>query len=539
MFTAMYSNAKAPLRLAMCGLAVQVLVLLAAPGLRAQSEGELSFPITRIEVSGNTLYPEEILQHLLAPFTGGERGAEDVEAARRHLEKFYQDNGYLRVLVNIPQQEVTSGVVRLEVLESRVGEVKVVGNRYFSQASILRAVPALRPGTILHVPEVEKQLNALNADKNLAVRLKLLPARDLGVDDVELQVEDTLPLHASLELNNRASHNTSSLRLNGVLRYENLWQRKHSLSLQYQTTPKEPDEVQVVGLSYVMPAFWNPKHYLASYAVWTDSETAFGEGFSVLGNGFIAGARYLVPLPPRDTYYHTLSLGLDYKDFNETIGVAGDEASRAHLPITYLPFSLDYQGTHVGKTGNTQVHAGVSGVFRGLVSDPEEFAEKRLDARGNYLIFTAGIEREQRLPWNMGLGLKVDGQLASEPLISSEQYSAGGMQSVRGYKESDSLGDNAVHFSGEWRLPELGSATGQGSWLKATPYAFYDFAWLTVKSPGAEATDEFAPQGTGVGLRGTLFGSIDYQADMARALKSTDRTDGGATRLHFLVKYRF
>jgi hemolysin activation/secretion protein len=76
---------------------------------------------------------------------------------------------------------------------------------------------------------------------------------------------------------------------------------------------------------------------------------------------------------------------------------------------------------------------------RSLVADAEEFSNKRYKAKPNYLYATAGVQRNQKLPWGMGLFIKIDGQAADQPLVSNEQYAAGGMESVRGYKEAEAM----------------------------------------------------------------------------------------------------
>lgn len=498
-----------------------------------------TFEITKFEVIGNSLYPDEIIQEVLKEFIGSGKTSDDVEQSRALLELFYQETGFVRVLVNIPEQMVENGIIQLQVTESHIGNVDVTGNRYFTREAILKDLPSLQPGKILYVPDVEKELNELNKTPDLKVRLSLQPGRELGVDDVELKVEDTLPLHARLEFSNRSTHDTSELRLNGMIRYDNLWQEGHSASLQYQTAPEEPKEVQVLGTSYVMPAPWQDEHMLATYALWTDSDTAFGDGFSVTGNGFIVGLRYLVPLPPLETYFHSISFGLDYKDFDETLGFTGEDASRSESPISYLPFAAEYSGTSLGASGTTRLKAGLNWAFRGLVGKQEEFANKRLYARGDYMYLRLGLERSQKLPWGMNLGLEIDGQVASQPLISSEQFSAGGMESVRGYKESESLGDDGVRASLELQMPDLGKLIGAGNWLRLTPYLFHDFAWLDVQQPQPGQADEFHLNGSGVGIRGSLWQSFEYQTDLAWAISATERTDNGAARCHFLVKYLF
>src|SRR5262249_5901285 len=54
---------------------------------------------------------------------------------------------------------------------------------------------------------------------------------------------------------------------------------------------------------------------------------------------------------------------------------------------------------------------------------------------------------------NWALSLRLDGQVASEPLISNEQFGAGGVNSVRGYHEGEVFGDNGWHMSLEQKTP--------------------------------------------------------------------------------------
>jgi len=298
--------------------------ILAAPLAYGQAEDQQpAFEISAFEVEGNTLLLEAEIQSSLAGFAGPSKTAEDVETARDALEGLYHKKGYPTVLVNIPEQTVEEGVVRLRVLESKIRRVKVTGNRYFTMDKILRELPSFRPGEILYVPKVEAELNKVNRNPDFKVAPVLMPGKEAGAIDVELKVKDRLPLHGSVELNNRSSHDTTDLRLNAMIRYDNLWQKEHSISFQYQTSPEDKDEVQVAAGSYVLPAPWKDDHLVALYGIWSDSDTAFGEGFDVVGKGNIFGARYVMPLPSYKLYTHNVTLGLDYKTLMKPQGSKG------------------------------------------------------------------------------------------------------------------------------------------------------------------------------------------------------------------------
>ncbi len=197
---------------------------------------EAVFPIEGFLVEGNTLLPPESIQDALEGLTGPGKKASDVETARDKLEKLYHSKGYPTVLVSIPEQSVQEGILRLSVVESKIAKVTTTGNRYATAEKILRGLPSLKSGNVLYTPEVQKEFSKANENPDVKVSPSLAQGNEPGTVDVNLKVEDTLPLHASVELSNRASLGTTELRLNAVLHYDNLWQRDHSLSLQYQTS---------------------------------------------------------------------------------------------------------------------------------------------------------------------------------------------------------------------------------------------------------------------------------------------------------------
>jgi len=510
-----------------------------SPGQSKPVEPEPAFEINEFKVDGNTLLSADKLGDLLDDLTGSARTAADVEKARDSLEKFYHDAGYPTVLVNIPEQSAEGGVIRLQVVESRIGRVALTGNRYFASGQILKKLPALAPGAILFVPDVQLQIGKVNRNPDLKVVPGMVPGNAPVTVDVELKVEDQRPFHGSLEINNRNSNNTSELRLNGGLHYDNLWNREHALSFQYQLSPEDISEVKVFSGSYTLPAPWNADQSLVLYGVSSDSNSAFGEGFHTVGKGSIIGARAILPLPVLGEYTQSAVLGLDYKRFTELTGLADSSASDVNTPVQYLPFSFSYSGSLPDSGGLTLFNAGLNLSFRGAVALQDSFQNKRYLARGNYLSATMGLERRQQLPGGAGFLLKLDGQLADQPLISNEQFSAGGMESVRGYRESTLLGDNGFHAVTELSAPDLAPHLGLGGRFQVLPYLFYDCAALWVKDPLPAQDSAVNLQGTGIGVRGFLFRSLEYQLDWAIALSDTSSIRTGDTLVHFRVKYQF
>ena len=85
-------------------------------------------------------------------------------------------------------------------------------------------------------------LNQL-ADRKVtpSLRTGLVP----GTVDIDLEVQDTFPLHGSVELNNRYSPDTTQLRVNGAISYNNLWQSGDSAGFSFKLAPERLADAKV------------------------------------------------------------------------------------------------------------------------------------------------------------------------------------------------------------------------------------------------------------------------------------------------------
>lgn len=502
-----------------------------------------AFDVAEYRVEGNTVLPAIDIERVLYPHLGKAKKFEDMEKARAGLEKAYRDAGYSTALVDIPEQDVGGGIVRLRVTEGKVGQVRVVGSRYYSQERILEKFPALAPGGVLYLPDVQKGLAAVNRGADRRVTPILRPGRTPGTVDLDFRVEDTLPLHASLELNDRYSAHTSRLRLLGMVRYDNLWQKEHSLSLQYQTAPENTGEVSVFSTSYMLPLA-DSGNLLALYAVRSRSDVAAVGNIAVLGQGDIYGMRAIVPLPQRDRYFHSLSLGFDYKNFRESVVLLGADTIRT--PISYLPFTVQYNATLQGDKGVSQADAGLNFSLRGIADERidcfgqrvNEFDCKRFNARPNYIYLRAGLQRLQRLPRGWSVVGRLDGQLTNQPLISNEQFGTGGVESVRGYLEFERLADNGVRASLELRSASIARSVSERV-DDLYFLAFAEGAKLRVTEPLPGQISRFGMSSAGVGARFKAWRYLNAALMAAVPFENGAVTKAGDVRVHFRLAYEF
>jgi len=514
----------------------------------AQAQVIKSFPILEYRIDGNTVLPTIEIERAVMPYLGENRSTKDIEAARTQLEKTYHDRGYKTVVVNIPLQQVVDGIVRLHVTEAPVGKLHIAGSKYHSLEVIRDKLVQLNEGTVPDFGEVQKELATVNRSADLRVTPVLKASSTPGKVDVDLTVKDSLPFHASLEFNNRYSTYTSKLRAIGELEYDNLFQRGQSISFQYQIAPERPSDAEIWSASYVIPTQSNV--VWAFYAVHSNSNVATLGDLSVIGKGNIYGARFIASLPTSSPdFYHSFTAGVDYKDFKQSV-ILGGAAGSVESPAHYPPFTLQYSGTWLGAQGDgkhiaattgrrssTTLEGGVTFLVRGLGTNREEFTDKRAGAGPSFFIFHPSVTREQVLFDSWSLVGKIDGQIASGPLINNEEFAGGGADSVRGYTEAERLADNGVRGSLELRTPQLLSQ-GFAHVERSYVLLFAEGAHLRVIEPlpGQEAAYTLAS--AGVGLRFKAAG-LTMNLDGARILKDGQVTLSGRYRGLFQVVFAY
>jgi hemolysin activation/secretion protein len=524
------------------------------------AEEDVYFTVVKFQVEGNSLLEEDTIQEILRPFRGFAQQVKDMEQARLALEKSYHEAGYPTVLVVLPQQKIENGIIRLEVVESRVDTLTVSGNRFFSTDHVLSKMPSLRVGAILHEPTLRKELSGVNAHPDRNVTPVLKPGEETGTVNLELKVDDRLPLHASVTGDNRGALNTPQNRIVAEVQYTNLWDLDHIVTFQTVQTPEELGEVQVYGMTYVAP-LGDPRRLFSIYGSIADTNSSLvganlpigGGTVGIGGNSKIAGLRYSFPLDTDSEIKHLFSIGLDYKRLEESIADFGGVLGTAVVssPVEYLPLSLGYTGILGHQSGVSALNIGLKGYVAGVLPDgkKEDFAGdpddpgtpgNRVGSTGTFGIIHGSVDRTQFLPSDFLLTAHIDGQWANEPLIAVEQLFSGGMDTVRGYLQNEALGDMGFRTRLELMAPaySLHFDRPVNSWLKADLrfLAFFDtaFLWIRRALPGQQ--EEIRLRGTGIGLRATITEYLDLQLDHGWALRDGVISESGDSFTHFAVK---
>jgi hemolysin activation/secretion protein len=478
--------------------------------------------IKEYRVLGSHQLSRTEIEKAVYPFMGPERSPDDVEQARASLEKAFQEKGFQTVSVQIPQQSGKRGIVFLQVVEAKVAHLNVEGSRFFSLDAIKKKVPSLAPGTVPDFNKVSSEILALNQWSDRQVIPTLTPGFEPGTIDVNLKVKDTLPWHGSAEINNRYSPNTVPYRLNLATSYDNLWQRGDSVGGSFQVAPQNSSQALNWNVFYTarIPLVdWLRLNL--SFAEQNSNVSTLG-GAAVNGAGTTAAFRFLCALPSEKYFSQSFSWGIDFKHLAQAVvPLNGDPAAtKSDSPLNYWPVRLSYNAVWAPKDSITIFDADISFGFRGAMlgsyGNEDEIANLRYNSDGGFSLLKGDLSHTHDLPGGFQFFSKVQGQISPNPLVYSEQFAGGGLDTCRGYLEGTIAGDNAIFSSTELRTPSiLGGHAGVNEWRA---YWFFDCGRVTLNDPLPQQTAGWNMAAYGFGSRIRMYkdlnGSIDVGMPM-------------------------
>ncbi|MFA6497798.1 MAG: POTRA domain-containing protein, partial [Desulfurivibrionaceae bacterium] len=300
--------------------------------------------IDHFAITGNTIFSDEELRTLIVDQEGTELTLPEIYGLADRLTDFYQAHGYSLTTVTVPAQRMLDGVLRLEVVEGRVGKLVFEGNRHYNDAFLARQMDLMRPGTILRFADLESEVLLLNDLPGLMARSVLLPGEEYGTTDINLRMEEKT-LAASAVLDNSGRKVIGQWRLGADFTINNPLQFGDVLGLGY--THSQSNLLRQGRFSYGFPVLpdgsrMNLNYSRAEYDVGEEfaaldiagtSETAriqFSHPFlrsrrdnlsATVGAAHVRGQSDMMSIPLNDDKINFLEAGLNYNHRNGSGGL--------------------------------------------------------------------------------------------------------------------------------------------------------------------------------------------------------------------------
>ena len=494
------------------------------------------FDIQAFVVEGNTLIPQKEVDALIDPFTGKQREFGDIQRALEALQASYLERGFNAVRVLVPEQDIRSGRVRLQVIEARVRDVRVEGNKFFDDDNVRASLPALKEGTAPNTRDIGANVTLANENPIRQARVVLESTPEVGQVDAVVRVTDADPWRTTAFFDNSGNPTTGHYRAGLGFLNANFGGADHVLNLQAITSPTQFEDVLIVGAGYRVPMY-GANALFDLYGGYSDVDSGtLADLFSVSGSGTIAGARYTQVLPRLGSYEQKLALGLEWKAFDNDVVLVGSTTTLVP-DVTTFPLLISYTGRdqEPGRDFAFFATYAANNPYGDGDASRQAIEASRAGAKPRFQIVRFGASYSLALPQDNIFRVALDGQYTQDALIPGEQFGLGGLNSVRGFYERSTAHDIGHRVSFEMYGPEVGHLFSP-DW-RARILGFIDAGHGKDQAPARLA--ESGLMSVGVGGRATLGKHLSLRFDIALVTDGTASRDTGTFRTHFGVSYTF
>ena len=473
---------------------------LPAPPAGADLSRQARVLVREFRLDGNTVFSNEDLAAITGAYTGREISSAELQELRYQLTLYYVERGYINSGAVIPDQNVTDGIITLQIIEGELSEIEISGEQRLRPHYVSERI-ALGAGPPLNIIELGEQLQILQQNPRIErLNATLEPGASPGESRLNVQLQETQPYQLWLDLGNPQSPSVGgeSAGLRGL--HRNLSGIGDTLEL----TLDGAEGLQEGHIGYSIPV--NARDTTLGLSLHrTDSEVVEApfDALDVESEEQTVSLSLTQPFRPSLNETFTLGLSLDLRRSESFLlgapfpFVLGTDNGESRL--TVLRFSQEWL-----RRGRSQVIAARSLLSGGI--DAIDATVNGEPGDGEFVAWLGQFQWARRLARpDIQLIFRADAQLANGVLPSMEQFTVGGIHTVRGYRENRLIADTGFVASIEARIPVYASESGDFS-LQLAP--FIDHGHASNRS-GSEPVRKNITS-AGIGLLGKLHERVSF-----------------------------
>jgi hemolysin activation/secretion protein len=485
--------------------------------------------------AGNTVVSEPELQSLAAPFIGRELGNAELEDLRVRITRRYIDAGYINSGATIPDQDISDGVIRYEIVEGRLTEILVGGNNRF-RPGYLRDRLALGAEPVLNVNQLQERVQILLQDPQIErITAELAPGTQRGEASLRADVTGTPPVIAGVLFSNDRSPAVGGDQLQAFIGTRNLFGYGETFTLRPAMT--EGLEEYFVGFTLplnargtVLQARYERTHSDVVEAPFDQLDISARSTSSDIGV-----SHPVIQHPNRSLIASALVAKRTTRNYflgQPSPFIPG--APDGRLNISVLRFGADWvsRATESVFAARALLSIGID-AFGATVG--QGFADSRFKA----LLTQAQWVRQVFSGAGVWV-LRGEAQLVNDALPGPEKYSVGGMDSVRGYRKDQIVRDKGWFASAEYRhiIGRLALREGASANEGAIRAAVFVDLGQARDHEGPQPSPSFLAS-VGPGLRWEPASGLDLQLYWGLALRdvSTPTRTSQDRGIHFRATF--
>lgn len=472
--------------------------------------GEVKFRINEIKVDKSEILQDNEIYSITQDYINKEIVLQDLYIVIDKINNLYTEKGYLTCRAFLPPQTIKNGIVHIQLIEGKSGNVYVDGNKSTNQSYITDRI-GVESGNYANINDLNKDLLFFNGTNDIQLHITMHAGKEPGTTDYVISVAEPQKSLVNVYVDNAGSESSGEWREGLFFTDRSLTGNRDSLVV----SGIRSDGTKSLSTSYTTPVGCSGTKLSLNYSMnsveITDGEL---EDLDVEGDSTAYGVSLIQPLVVNEAM--RTEVALEYSHQNSQTDFLGihwiddttDSYTASFSMTNYGNSSVIYQkyGYRVGSSEN----------ITGYTKDFSKYT-----FNGFWQKAYAGGQM---------LSARLDGQYSSDDYLpSAEQFYIGGMYSVRGYEESYLGGDSGFAASIEYSVPIDKSK-------KTSVFTFFDYGSVF----GDSAFDDHTLAGTGIGVRSTIAQKIYASLTLGIPLISDPNEDKiDSTRIHFMLNGQF
>ena len=401
--------------------------------------------VQRFDISGNTVYGDAVLQPVVARFLNQPLTLAELYKAADAITDYYQSHGYSIARATLPEQKLDEGVLKIQVVEGRVGQVSFEGNSRTRTPVLQHEAAALKPGDVYTDAAMDRAVLLVNDLPGVSAQAVLQPGSAFGTADVIYKADETR-YSGQISADDYGRQSTGRMRLNASLTVNSLTGSGDRLDA--GLTHAEHNLLNFGSLDYSLPlgpdggrltAGYNQSEYhLATFDI-TDTSKVSTYKLRIGGSNRNANLGWQYPL--LRSHDQNLYWGIGLQHEGTTTTSLGKTVASTSLNALQLNFFYN----ETGQDGSSKTLDG--GFTSNGGKNPNGVSTSAEQAR-----VTLDGSLSQPLGGFTFVG-RAGGQWSADPLTDIDKYSLGGPDSVRGYESAEARGDSGLFASAEFQHP--------------------------------------------------------------------------------------
>lgn len=486
-------------------------------------QSNIKVKVDRFQFVGNTTYSDDVLRGVITRFEDRKLSITEIYHVADLVEIYYRYHGYLLTSVYVPVQRINSGTIKLEIIEGRVGEIKIDGKLSSYSPQFLREqVDGLQPGEIIDDRTLERETLLLGDLPGLDSRAVIKPGKEYGTSDIVF-VNEEKRYSGVITANNYGRKSIGEARIEAGFLMANPIFEGDMLNL--SGIVAQNNRILFGRLDYDALVNTSGSRLglnVSAFNYEVDTKEASLPPGTLEGSGTSFVLRFSHPLQRSTRNNTNITVDVRRSITKETGTLALPSRSENTINLFELFVSYDHLYSDHAKTS---IQGGLATNFKSV--------KDSLDRTSQKAKVSLDITHYQPFFKTWFFIGRAQGAYSPDPLVDVERYRIGGKGNVRAYPSAELAGDRGGVLSLDIGLNYITPGN-----VVLTPKVFADagkiYRYDDFGLFGLPASESLAGYGAGL----TVLFAKNHTIDLEVVTPTTGKTSSDGRDTRFWLNYR-